>query len=356
MVRLFNREADLLTTAMPFNPGKEEDFLLNEYFIQWAMHPNEESDRFWKSWMEKNPEKTVLLKRAKETLQSFKPVEYRMAEAASEQLLNNILLRNHEETGKNILIRRKSNFPTWAVAASLFFFISLAALWMYFASPPLEPSTVPTQKWLTKATVNGTKLTFKLPDGSLVRLNANSSITFPEEFTDSLREVRLDGQAFFEVEKNPNAPFLVKTDLLNVEVLGTTFDVLAYPNESKQRVALATGEVSVYSEDGLREVLHPLEMLSYSKEKKEMVKEVFEPRKVLGWKEGIIHFENTSFPEVFKTLERWYGVELLIHPSIKFKGRFNGRFDNQSLENVLTGLAYSEGFRFQIDGNQVEIY
>ena len=341
---------------MPFNPEKEEDFLSNEYFIQWALHPNKESDRFWKNWMEKNPDKTVLVKRAKETLQSFKPVEYQMDEATSEQLLNNILVHNQKETGKNISNRRKSNFPAWAVAASLFFIISLTAVWIYFTIPPLEPSTIPAQRWLTKATVSGAKLTFKLPDGSLVRLNANSSITFPEQFTDSLREVRLDGQAFFEVEKNPDAPFLVKTDLLEVTVLGTSFDVLAYPNEPRQRVALATGEVSVSSEDGLREVLHPLEMLSYSKEKKEMVKEVFDPGKVLGWKEGIIHFESTSFPEVFKTLERWYGVEISIYPSIKFKGRFNGRFDNQSLENVLTGIAYSEGFRFQIDGNQVEIY
>lgn len=340
---------------MPFNPEKEEDFLSNEYFIQWALHPNKESDRFWKNWMEKNPDKTVLLKRAKETLQSFKPVEYQMDEAISEQLLNNILLRNQKGTGNHIP-RKKSNLATWAVAASLFLALGLTAVWMYFTSPSLEPSMVPAQKWITKSTVKGAKLTFKLPDGSLVRLNANSSITFPQEFTDSLREVRLDGQAFFEVEKNQDAPFLVKTGLLEVEVLGTSFDVLAYPDESKQRIALATGEVSVSSEDGLREILHPLEMLSYSKEKKEMVKEVFDPRKVLGWKEGIIHFESTSFQEVFKTLERWYGVEISVHPNTKFKGRFNGRFDNQSLENVLTGIAYSEGFQFQIDGNQVEIY
>lgn len=356
MVCLFNREADLLTTAMPFNPEKEEDFLLNEYFIQWAMHPNEESDRFWKSWMEKNPNKTVLLKRAKETLQSFKPVEYHMDEAAGEQLLNNILLRNHQRTSRNIPNRRKSLLRPWAVAASLFFIVGLTSVWLYYNSQPLAPAAIPEQKWLTKTTVNGAKLTFKLPDGSLVRLNANSSITFPAEFADSLREVRLDGQAFFEVEKNPAAPFMVKTDLLQVEVLGTSFDVLAYRDGSEQRVALASGEVSVSSEDGLREVLHPLEMLSYSKEKKEMIKEVFDPKKVLGWKEGIIHFENTSFPEVFKTLERWYGVEISIHANIKFKGRFNGRFDNQSLENVLTGIAYSEGFQFRIDGSRVEIY
>src|SRR5690606_14644787 len=110
---------------MPFNPEKEEDFLLNEYFIQWAMHPNEESDRFWKSWMEKNPDKTVLLKRAKETLQSFKPVEYQMDEAAGEQLLNNILLRNQERTSRNIPNRRKSLLRPWAVAASLFFIVGL---------------------------------------------------------------------------------------------------------------------------------------------------------------------------------------------------------------------------------------
>lgn len=340
---------------MPFNPIKEEDFLLNEYFIQWAMHPNEESDRFWKNWMEKNPDKTCLLKRAKETLQSFKPIEYQMDDAVSEQLLNNILLRNQKHTSSPVS-KKKSLLTTWAVAASLLLAVGLTVVWMYFTSPSLEPSILPPKKWVTKSTVNGTKLTFKLPDGSLVRLNANSSITFPEEFSDSLREVRLDGHAFFEVEKNQSLPFVVKTDLLRVEVLGTSFDVLAYPDESKQRVALATGEVAVSSENGLRELLYPLEMLSYSKDKKDLEKQTFDPKKILGWKEGIIHFESTSFSEVFKTLERWYGVEISVHPSIKLNGRFNGRFDNQSLENVLMGIAYSEGFRFRIDESDVEIY
>lgn len=341
---------------MPFNPEKEEDFLLNEYFIQWAMHPNEESDRFWKHWMEKNPDKTILLKRAKETLQSFKPVEYQMDEAVGEQLLNNILLRNQRRDTKKTSNERNSAFGAFSAAAVLFFIIGLTAGLVYLLTPVTEPIVIPKQEWVSKSTESGAKLTFKLPDGSLVRLNANSSITFPKAFTDSLREVRVEGQAFFEVEKNPNAPFIVMTDEIQVKVLGTSFDVRAYATESKQRVALVSGEVSISSGDGLHEVLHPLEMISYSKDKKEMVKEIFDPEQVVGWKEGIIRFKNTDFPEVFGTLERWYGVDITIRPSQKFAGRFNGRFDNESLENVLTGMSFSEGFRFRIHGDQVEIY
>ena len=104
-----------------------------------------------------------------------------MDDAVSEQLLSNILLRNQKGTG-NRIPRKKSNLATWAVAASLFLALGLTAGWMYYASPSLEPSMIPAQKWITKSTVKGAKLTFKLPDGSLVRLNANSSITFPQEF------------------------------------------------------------------------------------------------------------------------------------------------------------------------------
>lgn len=341
---------------MPFNPEKEEDFLLNEYFIQWAMHPNEESDRFWKHWVEKNPDKTILLKRAKEILRSFKPVEYQMDEAVSEQLLNNILLRNQSGDTKETSRKRSRSIRAFSAAAVLFFIIGLTAGLMYLLTPATEPIVAPKQEWVSKSTEKGAKLTFKLPDGSLVRLNASSSITFPTTFTDSLREVRLEGQAFFEVEKNPSAPFVVTTDELQINVLGTSFDLKAYPNESVQTVALVSGEVSISSGDGLHEVLYPLEMISYSKDKKEMVKEIFDPEQVVGWKEGIIRFKNTDFPEVFGTLERWYGVDITIRPSQTFTGRFTGRFDNESLKNVLTGMSFSEGFHFRIQGDQVEIY
>ena len=85
-----------------------------------------------------------------------------------------------------------------------------------------------------------------------------------------------------------------------------------------------------------------------------MVKESFDPEQVMGWKDGIIRFKNTAFPEVFTILERWYGVEISINKT--FTGGFNGRFDNESLENVLTGLSFSEDFRFKIDDNKVLIF
>lgn len=342
---------------MPFNPEKEEDFLTNEYFVQWALHPNKESDRFWTSWMAKNPNKILLLKRAKEILQSFKPVEHQMDEAAHEKILDNILLYNQQVTRKTTNFIRIENFRVPSVAAVWLMILGLTAGFLYWLLPhPDDTVVIPHQEWVSKSTSSGAKLTFKLPDGSLVRLNANSSITYPKIFSDSLREVSVEGQVFFEVEKQPSAPFLVQAGGLNIQVLGTSFDVRSYPGEAYQTVALVSGAVSISNSEGINERLQPFEMISYAKEEHEMTKAPFDPDNLLGWITGVIYFDNTPFTEVFKTLEQWYGVEISIRPGLSFSERYTGRYKNQNLEDVLTGIAFSEGFQFTIEGKHVEIF
>lgn len=199
-------------------------------------------------------------------------------------------------------------------------------------------------------------MTFYLPDGSLVKLNANSKIEFPSRFSDTLREVRLIGQAFFDVQRDEKVPFVVKAGDLNVKVLGTSFDVDSRPENLLQKVALLTGKVQVSSLEGGQEYLNPLQMISYSKEKQEMVKGMFDPEETTGWKDGIIKFNNTDFREVFKTLEEWYDVEITISEEANFKGGLNGRYENEVLDNVLAGLSYAEGFKYKIENKHVTIF
>ncbi|GAB3651718.1 DUF4974 domain-containing protein [Echinicola sediminis] len=345
---------------MQFDPKREQDFLLNEFFMQWIIAPNEESDRYWTQWMSDHPDKSQMLKRAKETALSFRTSEFAMEKEASERILQRVIQRHQDNKSGLGTLERKSGwvqlFLGNRVAAIVVFVAFFLGAMSYYLAPVEEAVVEEKVAWVTKSSKAGTKMTFHLPDGSLVKLNANSKIVFPAQFSDTLREVSLVGQAFFDVQRNEKVPFIVQAGDLHVKVLGTSFDVNSRPDLAVQNVALLTGKVQVSSADGKYEFLNPLQMITYSKERGEMVKQEFDPEETAGWKDGIIKFNNTDFRKVFRTLEEWYDVKITVSEGVHFKGGLNGRYDNEILDNVLAGLSYSEGFKYKIENKQVTIY
>ncbi|WP_200976005.1 FecR family protein [Echinicola sp. 20G] len=345
---------------MQFNPSTEEDFLLNEHFVQWVMDPNEESNRYWTKWAKENPDKTLMMRRSKEVFLSLHQETFEMGEPDNERILDS-LLKHHQQSKEGL--GRRGGFQVFIdfllsnrVAAVIVFFVAFLGSMTYLLQPSAEQKDSKEIIWLSKSSKPGTKMSFHLPDGSLVKLNANSTIEFPEHFSDSIREVRLVGQAFFDVEHDEAVPFIVSAGELKVKVLGTSFDVSSHPDREDQKVALVNGKVEVYTLEGIRERLSPMEMITYSKEKKEMIKGNFDLEAITGWKDGIIKFENMGFKDVFDVLEEWYDVEITVSESVKFKGGLNGRYENEMLDNVLQGLAYTEGFQYKIDNKKVTIF
>ncbi|UCS95457.1 FecR domain-containing protein [Echinicola marina] len=346
---------------MQFDPQTEKDFLLNEHFVQWIMAPDHESDRYWSNWLQKNPGKANLMKRAKESVQGLTLRTFEIDEDDSELILDRII-RHHNKT-KDGLTERSSayvllDFLMANRVAAVLVLVTLFLGLLTLDFQPETPSEIKNEKieWLTKSSKAGTKMTFHLPDGSLVKLNSNSSISFPESFSDSLREVKLIGQAFFDVEHNEELPFVVAAGDLQIKVMGTSFDVNNKPENKAQKVALLSGKVKVITADGMIEQLSPLEMVSYRKSDNELVKVKFDPEEVMGWKDGIIKFENTDHKEVFKILEEWYDVKIQVEDNVKFKGGINGRYENEILDNVLKGLSYSENFKYKIENKKVTIF
>ncbi len=211
-------------------------------------------------------------------------------------------------------------------------------------------------RFLNKAIPFGQKLTIKLSDGSTVKINSGSTLKYPESFKHDRREVYLEGEAFFEVQRDENRPFIVHSKKLETIVLGTSFNIRAYKEDEKVEVAVVTGKVKVKRESTDNDsevVLLPSEMVIV--DKLEMEKIEFTPEKVISWKDNIIHFEKASFEEVTKILERWYGVTFIMETG-GVKGRFEGSFQNLSLEEVLKGLNYTTKFDFKIEGDIVRIY
>ena len=162
---------------------------------------------------------------------------------------------------------KQSPFLRYLRYAAAFLLISSLSIFIYssFESTPQDPIAVPQDpiavRHIEKTSLAGQNISIKLPDGSMVKLNAESKLIAPELFQGSAREVELEGEAFFDIVPDPKHPFIIKMNGMRVEVLGTSFDVKAYPDDGNQLVAVKTGKVRVKSVKTGQEVqLIPHEM------------------------------------------------------------------------------------------------
>ncbi|SHK07392.1 FecR family protein [Pseudozobellia thermophila] len=178
-----------------------------------------------------------------------------------------------------------------------------------------------------------------LSDGSLVYLNADTQLKYPEFFKDGERVVYVDGEAFFEVKKDRERPFLVKTDGLTVKVLGTKFNVNT--KGTSKAISLESGKVQVNLEaTGDQITLLPKEELIWNKDSGEVLKRSFDLSKTSSWKEGVLILDNVSLLEALPTINRYYGVEFVAGNFPERDMQLNGAFENQSIEDFIETLQY----------------
>ena len=336
------------------NENSEIDFLKNEFFIQWALDPSEEHDIYWNRWMAQNPGKVDAAKRARALILSLKPASpYNLEEDRYNEMFDRILMYKRELDDKKYLMERKNRpgFGLYAAAVVVVLFLSAMAYVYLNSSQPLE---IRRQK-IVKETPNGVKQTFALEDGSLVKLNAGSALTYSSPFNDSTRVVYLTGEAYFEVTPDSARPFIIKTDNFETIVLGTSFNIRAYP-EGSQFVAVASGSVSVVGRSGPKKVLQPYEMGEWQTETETFTTKAFDFRKILGWKDGLLLFEKADFEEIEDQLTRWFGVNFIIEEGLEIPGKYSGEFRNESLENILDGIGFSSDFQYRIEDNKVFIF
>ncbi len=204
----------------------------------------------------------------------------------------------------------------------------------------------------TLTTTRGEQTKVRLPDGTLVFLNAQSSLRYPANFAQSLkREVSLSGEGYFEVAKDKAHPFIVKTDKQDVEVLGTHFNISAYTDESHINTTLLEGSVRVSSTKN-NVVLAPGHQASLD-EQNIRVKAV-NVDEVVSWKNGMFAFSDLSLEEIMKKIARWYNVEVSYMPGVNKYEAYGGsvsRYENVS--RVLSKLELTGSVHFKIEGRHI---
>jgi len=196
-----------------------------------------------------------------------------------------------------------------------------------------------------------------LPDGSRISLNKNSSIQYPSHFSKRQREISLVGEAFFEVKKNASIPFIIHINDVDIEVVGTSFNVNAYPNDERTEVVVKTGIVKVTTHDANNKiiVLKAGEKAEFIKKSNSITKLDNNNPNYIGWKTKVYVFEMTKMADVFKTIEKDFNVSITVTDNNFNQCNLFARFENNSLEEILTIIKHTFNVNYQIDGRHIVI-
>ena len=251
--------------------------------------------------------------------------------------------------------RRKSYRPYKVAAILLMLITSTLLIYQYQHPEWWKGENVAMLETVTPA---GRKSTITLADGSKVKLNAESKLIYPKTFKGYRREIELEGEAFFEIARDEKRPFVVRSGDLVTTVLGTSFNIKAYPEDEIIQVAVASGEVVVTKTDSAQTEPYHLTantVASYNPRNNQVKVESRNVRELLAWKDGVLLFNGEKMVDVAKTLEKWYGVKIILDNPRIGECTVVGEFRNKSLQDMMEVLKLILGITYEISAEGVKI-
>ncbi|MCG8306186.1 MAG: FecR domain-containing protein [Cytophagales bacterium] len=259
----------------------------------------------------------------------------------------------HETPGKNHGI-----FWRYGIAAAIIAFITTT--YVLFGdklfNAPVQSDLAEEPQMSYSETRLGQKSHIRLPDGSEVWLNSGSGISFPKYFSSSIREVSMTGEGFFEVVHDAKRPFIVSTPNFKTEVLGTSFNIMAYKDEALHKVSLVSGKIKVHAmpTDDMGDsskntfILNPGYELKFNHVNGEIKEQDFNVFSVISWKEGTLVFEEDSFDQMAIKIERWYGIKVKKMGNAPSDFIVTGEYANENLTNLLESLRFGRNFKYEL--------
>ena len=216
---------------------------------------------------------------------------------------------------------------------------------------------------IEKVSPAGQKTKIFLPDGSSVWLNADSKLQYSSDFNEGFRTVWLTGEAYFDVKSDNGKPFQVKSGNIAIKALGTSFNVNTFIGNQEVEVVLDQGDLTIENLFSsfipgmpLRAKLDPGDRAVYSLKRSEFtVTHVGNTFDYTCWKNGILSFKNDDFETVINKLERWYGVNFTWSENPGAEWSFTGEFNNEYLDSVLNKMVTSEGIKYRIKNESVQL-
>ncbi len=327
------------------------DFLDDEGFRRSVIQ--EEDLGYWDAYLKRNPEKAELYSKARSILLQIKNDTVGWEKERKEAIYKRI----NESKGKETLnVEKRNNYLLPQLLVFVLLGILIISLLVFPDRILVEAdkkSAVADEQWIQRQNPPGQKSRINLGDGSVITLNAASSIKYDREYGKTHRNIYLEGEAYFEVEKD-SLPFKVHSGDCITKALGTSFNITAY-QDLPFRVQLEEGKVSVdHTLEDEAIVLDPGEEVFLDPSNR-LITGKFDISKAFGWKDGNIFFEGTDFLEVVSTLERWYAVEITVENLKRKNLKISAEFRRDNLDNVLNSLGYTFGFKHSIEQKNVTI-
>lgn len=200
----------------------------------------------------------------------------------------------------------------------------------------------------------GSEYLLELSDGTKIWMNSDSKLCYPSYFAKDIREVYLEGEAFFDVAEDNKRKFIVHAGVHHVEVLGTSFNVSAYPGQA-EHTTLSEGKLKVVTSKS-SVILHPNQQATITKETQSITKREVEASRFSSWIKGIYEFKNTSLEEITAQMSRWYDVEFIFNKESLRKKRFTGViFKQEDLDLSIEVFRKVSNIRFIRSGNTIYI-
>jgi transmembrane sensor len=284
----------------------------------------------------------------------------------------------------------KRTFSIWKIAVAAMLTGAIITSYFLWIRKPVsaEVTTAPgsSHKQNEIEAKAGARSHVLLPDGSQVWLNSASKLTYAESFNDSTREVKLEGEGYFNIVKDASRPFIVHTGGIDVRVLGTTFNLKSYPQESTVEAVLLRGMLEVTNTtnpNSPKVILKPHEKIVFKKQNKEIIKSEDKdagaasfslipskekavspiPRNIAdsaiietAWVYNKLRMEAEQFEEVALKMERWFNVTIQFKSEKVKRYKITATFSNENVQQALEALKLIHSFDYKINNNEVEIY
>lgn len=347
------------------------DLAQDEFFVRWVKEPTPELEAKWVTWLAEHPDKAEEVEEARRMILAVLSEPERFPTEHQKEMMWNrvqhqIWLQERPSVWQNNFLR---------IAALLLISGGLS----YFAYLYSQKNDAGAQGTIANASIpeyservnNGNHpLKMILSDGSSIVLQPNSSLRYPQSFKSDVRQVYLEGEALFDIARDPRRPFLVYANELVTKVLGTSFSVRAYDDEPNVIVEVRSGKVSVFAQppgtepqetdnprrEGL--VLSPNQQAVYSREDARLTKSLFENPSLLIPEEEQRSFEfvDAKMRDVFSALEKAYGVEIVYDEEIMSECYLNASLTDESLQTKLSLICKAVNASYEIMDTHIIVY
>lgn len=284
-------------------------------------------------------------------------------DSSSEEAVKNALLAKimagiaRQKVNPRHLLWRYSKPKYWIAAVFLLtlgclFFVKQREVNFYFSQLTQQPSS----RWQVYTCAPGKLMKVALMDGSIVWLRGGSTLHYPSAFDDK-RIVSLEGEAFFEIAKQEGKPFIVHTDYLSTRVLGTSFNVQAYPTAEQVEITVATGKVEVLKDTKALAKLLPNRSLRYSKSNQQVLLQDKPAEQASAWRKGIIRLAGVSFDELALQLHRSHGITLICEDAEIRKVSFSTQYrQTDDLPDILAMLTRIANCQAKKENDKIRFY